>query len=506
MSGESTRKSQGQRSASWFLRILAPPLVLIGGVAGLVVLASSHRPPQPVDVDVEAPLVETTTVSLSRDVVDIQADGVVVPFRSITIAAEVSGRIVEKSKQARAGRMVSQGDLLVRIDPASFQLAVARLQSQRDQAKAGLRELAVKVENAAASIAVAQDQLKLRQAEVSRIENLQDRGVSTQQALDSARLEALASRKGLVTLQNDKRLLEAQAARLKEEIELSEVRLAEAKLDLEHTKIHAPVTGVVVSCDVETGSYVAVGDPIAEIDDTSAVEVETNLEMRTLAWLRANAKKSPEYLRTPAADESVEAYCLPPVPVTVLYEVLGNVYAWSGVLDRVDGVGLDERTRTVPCRVLVKKPRAVSQKSGSTALPVAGPAALVRGMYVKLVFHSTPIEPLLCIPQVAVQPDNSVWAVRKGTLEKFPLLGSRVIRGNVLVAPAVTGLRPGEAVVVSPLPFGREGLKVRMAEPTNAFPNVASRRGLSLETRKGNGDRSPTDTSDDISDREDTQR
>ena len=446
MSGETSK-------IGWFLRILAPPLVLISGVAGFVALASLHEPPQPAKTETLPPLVETKAVSEMDGVLKIQADGVVVPYRSISIAAQVEGRIVEKTDLCRAGRVVSEGDLLLRIDPASYELAVERLSGERDQAEASLNELSVEIENAAASIAVAEDELRLRQADVSRIESLQDRGVSTQQALDAARVQELTSRKALVTLQNEKRLLEAQQARLRQAIKLATVQLAEAKLNLERSVIHAPGDGVIVSVDVEQGGYVTPGEAVLEFEDTSAVEVKTNLEMRTLAWLRANSPANSESPRGP--------YELPRVPVTVLFEVLGNVYSWSGVLDRVEGVGVDQQTRTVPCRVLVEDPRSVSMRSGSAKLPVSGPPALVRGMYVKLLLHSTPVEPLLSIPETAVRPDDSVWVVREGTLKKFPLLGSRMINGEVLVAPSVTGLRPGEAVVVSPLPLARDGMEVR---------------------------------------------
>ena len=481
MSGETSK-------AGWFLRILAPPLVLLGGVAGFVALAASKETPKPIDVESTPPLVETMNISRMNGVVDIESDGVVVPYRSISIAAQVAGRAIERSAECRAGRMVSEGDLLLRIDPASFELEVERLERERDQAEASLDELTVQIENSANSIAVAEDEVRLREADVTRIETLRKRGVSTQQALDEARIAALTSRKALVTLQNEKRLFEAQRARLEQAIKLATVQLADAELNLERTVIRAPGKGVIVSADVEEGGYLAIGDIVAEFDDTSAVEVKVNLEMRTLAWLRANA---PEGTETPRG-----SYELPRVPVTVLFDVLGNVYSWSGMLDRVDGVGVDPQTRTIPCRVLVENPRSVSMRSGSSRLPVAGPPALVRGMYVKVLLHSTPIEPLLSIPSRAVRPDDSVWAVRDGVLKKFPLLGSRVINGKVLVAPSVTGLRPDEAVVISPVPMAREGMEIRVQESAVAVDDSIhqTNRMTSTISRDGQGSETPANS------------
>ena len=52
----------------------------------------------------------------------LEADGVVVPFREIELAAEVAGRIVERDERCRAGNFVTQGTLLARIDPQDYQL------------------------------------------------------------------------------------------------------------------------------------------------------------------------------------------------------------------------------------------------------------------------------------------------------------------------------------------------------------------------------------------------
>ena len=447
------------------LRFLGPPAVLLAGIGGFVALARSREHPEPRVAETPPPLVETVVVSETADAFDLEADGVVVPFRSVTLAAEVEGRVVNKSENCRAGKTVKAGELLLRIDPATYQLQVKRLTSEREQALASLDELAVQVANAEASIAITKEEVALRQADFLRIAELEKRGVSTQQAHDAARRDELISRTALVKLENEKRLLQAQQARLEQVVELSEVQLAQASLDLERTEIRAPADGVIVSVSVEEQGYLRKGDAILDFEDTSAVEVRASLEMRALAWMRAHWE-SPDG-QTPGP------YDIPPVPVTLTYELFGNTYSWHGVLSRVDGIGVDERTRTIPCRVLIDKPRDVSLRNGNADLPVAAPPALIRGMYVKVLLHTTPSEPLLSVPEIAVRPGSTVWAVRDGKLEHFKLPAARVVRGAVLVSRHVTGLRPGDQVVVSPLPVATEGMAVRAdAPPDVELPGV----------------------------------
>lgn len=457
---------RSESSLGRLFRLIVPPAVLIGGAVGFVVLANSKEMPQPRDVEAAAPLVETATVTEAKGGLDLAADGLVVPFRSVNLSAEVEGRVVEKSENCRSGRTVRAGELLLKIDPTSYELQISRLQSERDQAQASLEELAVQTANADASISLAKEDVALRQADYQRVAGLQRQGVSTQQAIDAARREELASRTALVTIENEKRLLVAQRARLEQAVKLTGVQIEEAERDLAHVTIRAPFDGVIVSVNVEKDGYCKKGDPLVELEDTSAVEVRTHLEMRALAWLRAN--------RPVGVESPLGAYDIPQIPVTVTYDVLGNSYAWRGVLSRIDGVGLDDRTRTVPCRVLVTEPQAVSLKEGSPDLPVAAPPALMRGMYVKVELHTTPSEPLLSVPEIAVRPGNTVWAVRDGKLEHFSLPAARVTRGSVLVAPQVTELKVGDAVVVSPLPAAKEGMAVRVQDPPQAEPNVMS--------------------------------
>ena len=448
--------------ASRAIRALGPPAVLLAGVGGFLALASSRERPQPREVEAPVPLVETVAVSQATGGLDLDADGVVVPFRTVTVSSEVEGRVVEKSENCRAGRSVVAGELLLKIDPANYELEIARLERERDQTKANLAELDVQVANAEASIAIAQEELELNREELRRLERGERTGAITPQMRDTARRNELTSRTALVKLQNEKRLLEAQRTRWQEGVKLVEAQLEQAKLDLARTEVRAPADGVVVTADVEQDAFLKRGDPVATIEDTSAVEVRTNLEMRALAWLRANL--------TGPARAALSPYDVPPVPVTVTYEVLGNTYSWQGVLSRYDGIGVDERTRTVPCRVLVEEPRAVSLRAGSAELPVAAPPALVRGMYVKILLHTTPVEPLLSVPEAAVRPGNVVWAVRDGKLARFDLPAARVTRGEVLVAPQVTALKAGDRVVISPLPAAADGTAVRVLSPDGSEP------------------------------------
>ena len=457
------------RGSLWNLfRLLLPPLVLVVGIAGLYLLKESRERPQPRAVEAKPPLVETVPIVLSDASQPLRADGVVVPFREITLAAQVAGRVISKSDACRAGRTVAAGQELLRIDPQDYELAIDRLEQEKAQAQASVQELAVQVVGVGDSIKLAQEDVALQKGELARIQSLSGRGVSTASSLDTARMAELGSRNKLTDLTNQKRLLEAQQARLDQSVKLAEAQLEQARLDLSRTIITAPVEGVVVTADVEVDGYLKKGDLVAVIDDTQAAEVKTSLDMRTLGFLRRQLR--------PEVAATLGPYDVPPVAVDVTYDVLGNTYSWKGVLARYDGLGINERTRTVPCRIVIQDPRAVSLRSGNAALPVAAPTALVRGMYVQILLHQNPNQTYLGIPEAAVRPGNVVWVVREGKIYERKLQAARVTHDVVLASPAVTDLKPGEAVVVSPLPGAADGMSVRVRpmEPAAEPPPAQS--------------------------------
>ena len=138
---------------------------------------------------------------------------------------------------------VTKGDLLFKIDPRTYELAV-------EQAEAKLKQ-------ALASEMVKEDQAK-RARDLSR----KDKGAISEQSL--------------VRKEND--LLVAMA-----DVEVAEANLNAAKLDLEFTEVRAPVDGYVTNLLLRYGSQTVANQPALALIDTSSFWVhgffkETQIE------------------------------------------------------------------------------------------------------------------------------------------------------------------------------------------------------------------------------------
>ena len=445
--------------AAEILRIGSPILILIGGIIGFSILTNLRGAPAVEKQVIAPPLVATLPVELHGQGVDMQVDGIVVPYREISVATEVGGRVKFKADSCRAGNYVNKGKLLIEIDPVDYQLEVDRLEMELEQAKVMLNELDVQVLNTQELIALAKKDLELQRQELERLRSLEGEQIVSQTQVDQAAHAELTARNALLSLNNQLRLLKAGRERLVQGQKLVGSKLEKAELDRRRTQIAAPTDGVVVQDLIEQDSYVQKGASLFKLEDTSSVEVKCSLQMKELFWVLQQSSVDLDQAKQANHDSG---YHIPNTPVTVIYRLGGREYAWDGVLSRYDGLGLNERTRTVPCRVVVDQPRGGRplEKTDMATNDVV-PPTLMRGMYVSVLIHTQPRIPLLSIPEQAVQPGNVVWLVENGKLRRKQIEPAQLAENRVLVDQQCAEFRPGARIVVSPLPNAYDGMTVR---------------------------------------------
>lgn len=162
----------------------------------------------------------------------------------IKITPRVSGPIIELP--INDNQTVQKGDLLFRIDPRTYVLAV-------EQAEAKLKQ-------AQASELVKQDQAR-RGNELFK----KDRGAISEQAL--------------VRKKND--LLVAQA-----NVQVAQSNLDKAKLDLEFTEVRAPVDGYVTNLLLRYGSQTVANQPALALIDSNSFWVHGYFKETQVEYIR----------------------------------------------------------------------------------------------------------------------------------------------------------------------------------------------------------------------------
>lgn len=445
---------------TWFdytVNLIVPLLILLAGfgvVAALGSVAPEPRPPEdrsPLGILKRLPPAEVMRVHSLQELdrpLELRVDGVVVPYREMQLAAEVSGRVIEKSPQCRAGNFVRAGQLLIRIDPTDYQQEVERLQRMVDQERESLNEIDQEMVNSRLQLEIAVQDVELAKREVDRLRALPSGYVSGAEN-DAAQKSLLMANQNRLTIENQINTLGVRRNRTEASQRLVLTQLETAQINLGRCEVRSVADGVIVQENVELNSFIQRGMPIITLEDVSKAEVAIQLRTDQLHWIldqrtlerhqttsvvttttadqtQRNAPTAASDQPTPgdaASDEPVtdepatvgpqppQGYSLPETAAIIEYEVTGlagRTMRWNGRLTRYDGIGLDAESRTVPVRVEVSAPQELIGEDGQPVQTTAQ-SALVRGMYVQVKLLIRPQTPLVAIPSLAMRPGNRVW-------------------------------------------------------------------------------------------------
>ncbi|MDR0521708.1 MAG: HlyD family efflux transporter periplasmic adaptor subunit [Planctomycetaceae bacterium] len=400
--------------------------------------------------------VEVVPIQRHEDGINFDIDGEVVPFRRVDIISEIAGRVIYKSENCRSGKTVQQGEVLMRIDPVDYQLAADQAEAAMKQAQASIAENEVQRQNTEKELGLAKEHVELSQRDYDRNKQLADSKTITPADLDTVQQTLLSSQESVQKLQNQLRVYETQAEKLKVSLKKEELALRTAELNIERTEVKAPITGVVTADVFEVNTYIQKGTDIAKILDTAQLEIQCSLYMKQIQWIWRQAEES-------------NGYVFPPTPVSILLEIDGNHWVWEGELRTIDGGIMNAATRMVPCRVKVDDPQS-AKKIVSFDPPRAeaekNAPPLFAGMYVKVVVHSKPSIPLYRIPERALLPGNRIWTVEKdGTLRQHSIrIATTTPQKYVLFYADSEKVQANDFVVVSPLASPQEGSKVQTVQ------------------------------------------
>jgi multidrug efflux pump subunit AcrA (membrane-fusion protein) len=438
-------------------RLAVPLAILAAGIGGFMVFGQRPRLARRPDSGPQIPIVKTDRVESFERAIILEVEGVAVPFRQVTLSAEVAGRITQKDPKCRAGSYVEQDDFLVQIDPTDYDLEVRRLQIELQQADEDIQAVQIDITSAESLIELASESLVLQQRELARRKVLYKKKAVSESELDEGQRLELSSRHSLQSLQNQAASLRQRRRTLDAARELVNVNLERAQVDVRRTRVVSPVVGTIVEDLVEQDSYVAKGDPLVRLNETSRMEIQCSLSVDQIYWLWLQAGiLSPDETASPQS-----LLELPQTPVTVAFAFDGIECQWDGVLSRYEGDGLDRKTRMVPCRVRIDQPTHVRTHADSPRKAGISLPALFSGMYVTVRIPVQPSVPLLSMPPAALRPGGQVWVLRDGKLWIELVDRARIEENRVLVRPSMAaGLTIGDQVITSPLPHVVRGMSV----------------------------------------------
>ncbi|MBV6790654.1 efflux RND transporter periplasmic adaptor subunit [Xanthomonas euvesicatoria] len=364
-------------------------LLLLAAATTLMAACSSRQPPQMPQTQVGV-----QTLKAQRLAVDQTLSGRTVAYVTSDVRPQVGG--ILRKRLFTEGQDVQAGQVLYEIDPASYQAAYDTARGDLAQAEAAVLSARPKAQ---------------------RYQTLVGLDAVSKQDGDDA----------LATLRSN------QAA-----VVAAKASLQTARINLDYTRITAPVSGRIGTSSYTPGALVSAGqsEVLATINQLDPIYVDVTQSSAQLLQLRRQLDTG----QLKAVDGKAE--------VTLQLED-GSTYAHSGTLEVVDAA-VDTATGTVKLRAVVPNPERV----------------LLPGMYVTAKLSMAVDEQAILVPQQAISRNSKGQAVAMVVGSDNKVAQRVLTTGDAIGDKWVVrqGLKAGDKVIVQGLQKASVGAEVRAVE------------------------------------------
>jgi multidrug resistance efflux pump len=235
----------------------------------------------------------------------------------VGMAPEVAGRIVEL--HVVDNKYVRKGDLLLVIDPTNFRIAVSQSEGAVQQAQANVQNIDAQMNVQQAQINASQAQLQLGRAalvfaqqQAERAQKLAKDGWGTVQnaqqftsQLHQQEASAQSAQENLNQALRQVESLKAQRLGAEAGFAQAKAQLNQAQVNLERTRILAPVDGYVTNLLAQLGDFVNVGVNTISLVDADSFWVDGYFEETNLAPIRVG---DPAQIKLMGRDQIVHGH------------------------------------------------------------------------------------------------------------------------------------------------------------------------------------------------------
>ena len=222
----------------------------------------------------------------------VSIDNAYVRSAKESLSTDVSGIVLEVP--VKEGQRVNKGDVLLRLDPQPFQLAVVGAKANLGGIVSDMNAMKMEYKRMLQDVDVKQSQVNLDQVNADRYAGLVQSGGVTRAEYDNARFLLATDKQAVAAL---KLTAQVQLAKLGGDPEvdvhtmsqylMAKARLDEAQRELDHTVIYAPFSGIVTMVDtVQKGMYLAASTAAFGLVSTERTWIEANPKETELTYVK----------------------------------------------------------------------------------------------------------------------------------------------------------------------------------------------------------------------------
>jgi multidrug efflux system membrane fusion protein len=346
------------------------------------------------------------------------------------------------------GQMVSQGELLFVIDPRPMEAALARVRAEYDEARAGISEAESLVNQRQAEREQASAARRLAEKRFSRTQQLVSQRAAPQEELDVRESELQQAQADEVAAEANVASAQAALATARAAVETALANIRSAEVELDYTRITAPISGRISDWRINVGNLVNAGQGQSDVLTTivSLDPIHCYFDADEQAVLR--------YQRLAENGErALSSQVRNPVYLALADE---EGYPHQGHMDFVDNQ-FDRSTGTLRARAVFPNPTM----------------ALMPGMFAELRLPGSGPRETLLIPDAAVGSDQTEQYVyilnEQDEVQRVPVTVGALRDGLRIVHEGLDG---SERVVTKGLQSIRPGMAVQATSETLKVPDV----------------------------------
>jgi multidrug efflux system membrane fusion protein len=380
------------------MKKFAPVLLVLGALLVVFLMDMFKAQPTKAEVPEAALAVKTQILNRTEVTLSVDSQGTVRPRTRTTLISEVSGTVLEVSDQFIVGGTFKQGDILMRLDPVDYEVAL-----QRAKAQLISRNALLELEKARAIQAKKEWEMTGR---------------------PESEAPTLALREPYLA-EAEANILQAQA----------EVKQARTKL--QRATIRAPYAGMVSVKSVDVGQYVTTGSRLGETFAIEFVEVRLPLTAKDLFQMDPRSFQTMDTANKVVLSGSVN----------------GRSADWSAAIVRSEGV-VNELNRSQYLVARVSDPYGLNQPLLTSAPP------LLVGTFVTAKLPGKTLKGVFKVPRSALLQGSRVALVDE--MQKLQISTVKVVFNDEGYYYISEGLKDGVEVIVSALGTPVEGLKVEV--------------------------------------------
>ena len=390
-----------------FLLILS--VAIVAGGIGMSYYYMTNRPkPQRQAPPQTAALVEVQEIHAQSRPIIVPVMGTVIPAVEVTLQARVTGEVIKMHPQFIEGGIVRAGEVLVRLEPTDYELAIVSQEAQLEAARY--------------EITVEQGQQDVAQREWDLLDMKDDASELDRQ---------LALRQP--------QLRQKQAA-----LRAAEASLEMARLDLERTVIKAPCNGIIRLADVDQGDQATPQTVLGTLVGTDAYWVQVSIPVDELKWVELPRKPNTGHtgsagIRAGSADASAKAR---------IYTG-GEAIREGCVISRLGGLEPNGRL----AQLLIEVVDPLDLRSEDEAQP------LLLGEYVRVDIIGRTVDNVFAVPRDALRDGDKLWlASTEDTLDEKE---AEIVWTDSQHA-LLRGLTEGDRIIVSDIAAPVPGMAIQV--------------------------------------------